>query len=456
MMNNQRFLQTPFWAEFKGAHGWKPYYFDINQDGSISKAILTTDSLYQNCPSTPNQFKQPTSSSKKEDEIRTTTNDHLCQPTENTIKTAQSEVDVSQISLKDDKAQSSGQTPDVIGRQKQINQAVNNIHTSSLGNTRLTVLVRSFTFLAKKFSIAYVPMAPESISTPVASQEYLGYLQTLSQQLKQFIPSDSLCVRFDPPIDFLTVDERDEFVNNIPTVCKKNAISVLVSPTAVQPPDTVLLSLDKTEDQILANMKSKWRYNIHLAEKKEVTVTPYHAGDEGFESAFDAFYNLFETTGKRDGISPHAKSYYRDLLERGKPTGDCSKPVVTLYIATNENDNLAGIITLFCNREAVYLYGASGNIKRNLMPAYLLQWSAIKDAKAFGCPVYDFYGMPPTDDPTHPMHGLYLFKTGFGGTIIHRPGSFDVPLSKSYSLYIKAEKFRAWYHRKFIKKIIGR
>ncbi len=130
---------------------------------------------------------------------------------------------------------------------------------------------------------------------------------------------------------------------------------------------------------------------------------------------------------------------------------------ISLYLAKHEDDYLAGIITLFCKREAVYLYGASGNIKRNLMPAYLLQWTAIKDAKEYGCPVYDFYGMPPTDDENHPMHGLYLFKTGFGGAIVHRPGSFDIPLDeKNYRLYIRAEKFRAWFHKKFLKKLRGR
>ena len=359
---NTRFLQTSFWAQFKGAHGWKPLSF-------------TEDGL------------------------------------------------------------------------------------------SLSVLVRTFKIGFKKVSIAYVPMAPEYDGHDEVS--YLTKLSTIAQSLKKEIPQGTMCVRFDPPIDFLTTEERDAFA------AKLTSQSVTKSPVAVQPPDTVLLSLDKSEEDLLNNMKPKWRYNVKLAEKKGVTVTAYHAGDEGFEEAFNAFYDLFETTGKRDGISPHAKSYYKDLLTRGAPVASTTPatatsnsvaststttdtPVVTLYLATHENDKLAGIITLFCGREAVYLYGASGNVKRNLMPAYLLQWTAIRDAKKYGCPVYDFYGMPPTDDPNHPMHGLYLFKTGFGGTIIHRPGSFDVPLTGFYKWYIAAEKARAWYHRSFLKKIRGR
>ena len=160
-------------------------------------------------------------------------------------------------------------------------------------------------------------------------------------------------------------------------------------------------------------------------------------------------------TSKRDGVSFHNKSYYIDLLKRGCPSSE-KRPLISLYLAKHEDDYLAGIITLFCPREAVYLYGASGNIKRNLMPAYLLQWTAIQDAKKAGCPVYDFYGMPPTADEKHPMHGLYLFKTGFGGAIVHRPGSYDVKLLSVYNLYIAAERLRAWWHKKALKKLHGR
>ena len=149
------------------------------------------------------------------------------------------------------------------------------------------------------------------------------------------------------------------------------------------------------------------------------------------------------------------KNYYLDLLNSSAETQNA--PVVRLYLAKHEADVLAGIITLFCKKEAVYLYGASGNIKRNFMPAYLLQWNAICDAKKIGCPVYDFYGCPPEENKNHPMHGLFLFKTGFGGKLIHRPGSFDVVLKKNwYAFYKTAEKLRAWFNKYLKKKIAGR
>ena len=90
------------------------------------------------------------------------------------------------------------------------------------------------------------------------------------------------------------------------------------------------------------------------------------------------------------------------------------------------------------------------------MPTYLLQWQAILEAKKYGAKVYDFYGIPPVDDPHHPMSGLYRFKTGFGGVIIHRIGSIDVfKNSLFYNLYSLLENLRSFYFKK-IKKIFKR
>ena len=100
-------------------------------------------------------------------------------------------------------------------------------------------------------------------------------------------------------------------------------------------------------------------------------------------------------------------------------------------------------MTLFRGREAVYLYGASSDKKRGLMAPYALQVKAMEEAKAAGCEEYDLFGIPPDEDPSHPMAGLYRFKTGFGGRIIHSPGSWDYPCrSVFYRLFRFAEALR--------------
>jgi lipid II:glycine glycyltransferase (peptidoglycan interpeptide bridge formation enzyme) len=114
-----------------------------------------------------------------------------------------------------------------------------------------------------------------------------------------------------------------------------------------------------------------------------------------------------------------------------------------LYTAEHEGDTIAAIVVLFRGKQATYLYGASSNLKRSLMAPYALQWRAMQDAKALGCTQYDLYGIPPDENPDHPMAGLYRYKTGFGGRIIRRPGSWDYPYKPALcALFSGAEYLR--------------
>ena len=90
------------------------------------------------------------------------------------------------------------------------------------------------------------------------------------------------------------------------------------------------------------------------------------------------------------------------------------------------------------------------------MPTYALQWRGIQEAKALGCTTYDLLGIPPTDDPGHPMHGLFRVKTGFGGEIVHRAGCIDAPLRPLlYHGFRIAEMTRKLYYGK-VRKLLTR
>jgi len=328
-----------------------------------------------------------------------------------------------------------------------------------------SILVRSF---AKGFfSLAYIPLFPNAellqaagvLETETGANEggkkFSLLLSELAQAAKALLPQNTICVRFDPQVEFASPQERDGFNKNVALAsngaAKKNAVDI-------QPPDTTQVDLTKSEEEILAAMKNKWRYNIKLAQKKGVVIQKAARDSASLRAALDVFYDLYKVTSERDGIAMHAKAYYQDLLELSAERERAGEdvPQVNLYIAKHEDDNLGAIMTLFSKTEAVYLYGCSSNVKRNLMPNFLLQWTAMQDAKAYESKYYDMYGMPPADDPSHPMHGLYLFKTGFGGRNVHRTGSWDVPLKGMYSLCVFAEKARAFWHKKVLKKIRGR
>jgi lipid II:glycine glycyltransferase (peptidoglycan interpeptide bridge formation enzyme) len=169
-------------------------------------------------------------------------------------------------------------------------------------------------------------------------------------------------------------------------------------------------------------MKPKWRYNIRLAEKKGVRVI------RADEAGLDRFYALLRETARRDGIAVHGRDYYETLFaHRRDYAGGRSPgvPDIRLYLAEHGGEALAALVALFWETGGVYLYGASSDHKRNLMAPYALQWAAMVEAKASGCLEYDLFGIPPGEDPSHPMTGLYRFKTGFGGRIIRRSGSWD-------------------------------
>jgi lipid II:glycine glycyltransferase (peptidoglycan interpeptide bridge formation enzyme) len=207
----------------------------------------------------------------------------------------------------------------------------------------------------------------------------------------------------------------------------------------VQAPDTVLLDLTPPEEEILAGMNPKWRYNIRLAGRKGVAVR--RAG----EGELPVFYALFQETARRDGIAAHSLDYYRTLFAHGRdyPVTGGTGQELRLYLAEHEGEAAAAIITLFRGAQGVYLYGASSDRKRNIMASYALQWRAMTDARASGCRVYDLFGIPPSAGPGHPMAGLYRFKTGFGGRIVRRPGSWDYPCRPLGAfIFRKMEKLR--------------
>ena len=266
---------------------------------------------------------------------------------------------------------------------------------------------------------------PDGSHTMLCSSDYNPspfLLTELAEALRPLLPKTTVFIRFDLPW-FSAGDQPP--VPSPQSLLKRAAADI-------QPPDTVLVDLSLREEDILAAMKPKWRYNIGLAEKHGVTVS------ESGEQGLNVFYRLLAETAVRDGISVHSIDYYRALFE------ECAAPAqLHLYTAEHENDALAAIVVLFRAKQAVYLYGASANVKRNLMAPYALQWRAMRDAKASGCTQYDLFGIPPSDDPAHPMAGLYRFKTGFGGRIVHRPGSWDCPYKPVvYALFRTAERLR--------------
>jgi lipid II:glycine glycyltransferase (peptidoglycan interpeptide bridge formation enzyme) len=280
--------------------------------------------------------------------------------------------------------------------------------------------------IARLFRLAYIPFGPTF--DPVAGRG--KFLAGLARALRPHLPAGTFLLRFDPP--WLKGGEPPE------------APGLRKARDDIQPPATVLVDLQPSEDGILAAMKPKTRYNVKLAEKRGVTV------ETGASAEMEKWYGLYRQTSARDRIAIHARSYYEGLFTTAadrKITGGAA-PEVKLLLARHDGELLAGNIVLFWNKSAVYLTGASSGEKRNLMPTYALQWAAMRMAKAAGCETYDLYGCPPAADESHPMFGLYQFKTGFSPAVTERWGTWDAPLNRPvHAAYAAAERIRMWWFR---------
>jgi lipid II:glycine glycyltransferase (peptidoglycan interpeptide bridge formation enzyme) len=205
-----------------------------------------------------------------------------------------------------------------------------------------------------------------------------------------------------------------------------------LSSHTIQPPRTLLVSLQGSEDALLARMKQKTRYNIRLAEKKGVVVQ--------VSEDLAQFNALMQVTGERDGFGVHSAAYYERAYTLFQ-----SREQVAILLAEFEREPLAALMVFRQGSRAWYLYGASSNNRRELMPTYLLQWAAMRWARQHGCEEYDLYGVPDADEAAleaqfserqDGLWGVYRFKRGFGGLLRRSAGPWDrVYLPPLYAVY---------------------
>jgi len=184
--------------------------------------------------------------------------------------------------------------------------------------------------------------------------------------------------------------------------------------------DRVVLDLSRNEEEILSDMKPKTRYNIRLAQRRGVEVF------QASPNLLSAFYKLYRQTAERNHFPLCEYKHFAALFpaESSAP----GSPEILFLFAKHNRDLLAGAIIAISGRTATYLFGASSKEKRNSMAPYATQWTAMQITRSKGCLHYDLGAALPTKDPGHPFFGLYPFKTGFGGKIVHRSGCWDYPL----------------------------
>lgn len=98
-------------------------------------------------------------------------------------------------------------------------------------------------------------MSPEfSSNEENLIQKFSNELESISKKIFKFLPEDTICIRFDPALDFESLEEKNNFVSNVKKLfkqhnTKKENFRIEKTVTDIQPPDTVLLSLLESEEK---------------------------------------------------------------------------------------------------------------------------------------------------------------------------------------------------------------
>jgi peptidoglycan pentaglycine glycine transferase (the first glycine) len=282
--------------------------------------------------------------------------------------------------------------------------------------------------------------------------EAVGAAQVLARRIPVlggsllYAPRGFLCDYGNPEVVETLVETTGEFARDVgavmlkiePMVREGGDVSGLAKPgfeptyAGVQPKTTLALDLTRTEDELLAGMHRRTRYNARLASRKSVKIT-----DGNDAEHLGAFYRMLEETSERKHFLVHNKGYYDRILELFGATG-------RIFLARYEGMNISGAFILRFGKYAYYSYGASRREHSDTKSTQAVQWAAIRWAKANGCEIYDFWGVPEDPSPDNPLYGVYKFKTGFGGDVVKYVGAYDLPLKPfKYRLTAAALKLQA-------------
>ncbi|MDE5670868.1 MAG: peptidoglycan bridge formation glycyltransferase FemA/FemB family protein [Eubacterium sp.] len=292
-------------------------------------------------------------------------------------------------------------------------------------------IIGTMSVLLKKFPIlnSYMMYAPRGFVCNPNDKE------TLEKMTKEVVKIakkyNAFVFKMDPDIP-----DNDNFKDTMLSLGYK----FTVNSKTIQPKFVYRLNIkDKTEEELLKSFRTKTRYNINLAIRKNVKIR------EAQRSDIPIFYDILKFTAKRDQF------YVRDIEYYERVFDSMGAEHVKIFIAECEKEPVAVAMSIFYGNKMWYLYGGSLNKYRNYMPTYLLQWEMIKWAKKKKCDIYDFGGVSGYKCKNNPMYGVYHFKKGFNGEVVeftdelymifkpHVNNMYNI-ISACYNRFLEAKK----------------
>jgi len=285
---------------------------------------------------------------------------------------------------------------------------------------------------------AYVPYGPK---LEPAFENQGVFLEHLSETIRPYLPSNCIFIRYDlkwenqwaaedayfdksgnwigPPQDHI-----QEFRVNY----KTTKWNLRKSPGDILPKNTFFLDLTVKELDLLKNMRFNTRNNVKRAIRNGIKVREY-----GIEYIGD-WYKLYKQTALRHNMPLQNEEFFATILLN--QDNDKKGVNIKMLMADYDGKYLASMFLALSKKRGTYLYGASSSNNRELMASYALQWESLIIAKKWGCTEYDMFGSAPNLNQKHPLHGVHIYKKGFGGNLFHRMGCWDYPYEeKIYHLF---------------------
>ncbi|MFZ5908750.1 MAG: lipid II:glycine glycyltransferase FemX [Chloroflexota bacterium] len=280
--------------------------------------------------------------------------------------------------------------------------------------------------MAARLSVLYAPKGPLlDWSDEALRERVLDDLQAFARR------QGAIFLKMDPDVRLGTgvPGGQEEVVDNggqaVMSALKRRGWRF--SSEQIQFRNTVLLDLSASEDEMLARMKQKTRYNVRLAGKKGVVVRVGNLGD------LPMLYKMYAETSLRDNFVIRDQAYYQAVWTTFMQS---QIPHAEPLIAEVDGQPAAALMLFWFGGRAYYLYGMSRDAHREKMPTYLLQWEAMRRARAAGCSVYDLWGAPDVFDESDSLWGVFRFKEGLGGQVVRTLGAWDyTPNPLVYKLY---------------------
>ena len=283
----------------------------------------------------------------------------------------------------------------------------------------MLILKRALPLPGMKKCIFYSPRGPV---VDVESQELCQVLLAGAARVAR--DHGAIFLKMDP-----AVDHRQEQFADILSACGLRKNETGLDFEGVQPRFVFRLDISPSETLLLENMHQKWRYNIRLASRKGVVIRQAENKED-----LRIFYDILLETAQRDQFLIRGYEYFEWIWDHMVLNG-----YGQIFVAEYEGQAIAATLAMMLGEKAWYLYGASSNEHRNVMPNYLIQWEMIRWAKQQGCTMYDFRGVSGDLDENNPLYGLYRFKKGFGGELTEFIGEYDQVYSRFFDwLWIHA------------------